>query len=224
MRAGEVIKVYIGDISRMDQESCRELMEIMPQSRIDKINKYKQDVDKKRSLAAMSLLINAARECGLSDFELAEADNGKPYFINSPDLHFNLSHSGQRVMCAMDEMPLGCDIQEMGSLKLEIAKRFFTPDEYNLLLYLKSKEEQKNMFYRLWTLKEAYIKATGEGLTRELNSFSFDIELNSHKLVAGINTEGYVFFEGARDNYRYAICSINKILKNKPIAIEEIVF
>ena len=218
------MKVYLADISNMSNESYLELLQMMPQSRIDKISRYKQDADKKRSLAAMALLINAAKYYGITNFDIVEESNGKPHFVKGTDLQFNLSHSGEKVMCTIDTHPVGCDIQEMGEIKLAVAKRFFSQEEYELISSLNSKEEKKEMFYRLWTLKEAYIKATGEGLSRELNSFSFDIELNSQKLIKGINTDGYVFFEGSIDNYRYAICSNNMRLEKKPITIEEIIF
>lgn len=95
---------------------------------------------------------------------------GKPVLrqLNSgaPMLHFNLSHSGDWAFCAVARgIEVGVDLERLGNCRdvLGIAQRFFAPEEAEALLAL-PEAERFQMFYRYWTLKEAYIKAQGRGI------------------------------------------------------------
>ena len=89
---------------------------------------------------------------------------------------YNLSHSGSFVMCAAetDEIPsrVGCDLQQMGTLRMKIAERFFCREEYLTVLEGRTEEEQKELFYRYWVLKESFLKATRKGMALPMDSFS----------------------------------------------------
>ena len=89
----------------------------------------------------------------------AFADNG---------LAFNLSHSQGLGLCAVNcSRQIGVDleyIRPMSDLET-LAKRFFLPREYEMLRSL-SPSEQQEVFFRYWTCKEAYLKATGDGLAQ----------------------------------------------------------
>ncbi|MCS7306282.1 MAG: 4'-phosphopantetheinyl transferase superfamily protein [Thermoguttaceae bacterium] len=98
---------------------------------------------------------------------------------NSPDLvpalEFNLSHTEGMIICALSlEASLGIDVEDTTRPVefLPLARRFFHPTETALLESLPP-EQLPLAFYRLWTLKEAYLKAVGAGLTASLDSFSF---------------------------------------------------
>lgn len=117
----------------------------------------------------------------------ARTDKGKPYLLDS-DLQFNLSHSGHWVALAVARgLSLGLDLetrQRQHSL-LEIAQRYYHPLEQTQLQSL-PKEQQADYFYRLWTLKEAALKAIGAGISAGLDKVCFasdDIHqgaLNAH--------------------------------------------
>ena len=71
-------------------------------------------------------------------------------------------------------IPYGLDIQTTSpphSDVLRIARRFFPLDEYELLAAIKDRENQLELFFRLWSIKEAYLKYCGCGLRADLNSF-----------------------------------------------------
>lgn len=90
-----------------------------------------------------------------------------------PPLHFNLSHSQEFALYAFAwGREMGIDLEfkrEMPDL-MEIAQRFFSPSEYGVLASLAA-GEQADAFFRCWTRKEAYLKASGEGLSRPLDAF-----------------------------------------------------
>lgn len=93
---------------------------------------------------------------------------GKPRLSGYP-LHFNLSHSGDYVLCAASDREIGVDIQKLQTLdELGLARRYFTSGEYEILQGLGDDRERSRLFFRLWTRKEAYGKLTGEGITQTL--------------------------------------------------------
>lgn len=89
--------------------------------------------------------------------------NGKPFLPGYPDFHFSLSHSGEWVVCAAGEYPLGIDLEQVRELRRGIAERYFSTEECGLLA-----GQPPDAFFTFWTLKEAAVKATGEGLARGL--------------------------------------------------------
>ncbi len=89
--------------------------------------------------------------------DITISDRGKPQV---PGLHFNLSHSGDFVVCATGEAPLGCDIQRHHPARLH---RFLSQSERRALEAL-TEPGRGELYTRLWTLRESYLKMTGEGL------------------------------------------------------------
>ena len=93
---------------------------------------------------------------------------------------FNFSHSGTYVMCAvcMDgrsvegrKVRVGCDVEKIGQLKMNIAMRYFCKEEYGTIKEAGSDEEKTDLFFRYWVLKESFMKATGKGMALPANSF-----------------------------------------------------
>ena len=101
-------------------------------------------------------------------------EHGKPTLV-SHDWQFNLSHSGDWLVLALCQQgPLGVDV-EMGLRQrpvLPLAQRFYAPEEYQWLLALPSRE-QTSAFYRLWSRKEAVLKAQGAGIAAGLDKVRF---------------------------------------------------
>lgn len=96
-------------------------------------------------------------------------EGGKP-FLEAPysDFHFNLAHSEEWVVCAVDKQPVGIDVQLMEPIDLNLAKNVLAPYAYRYYLSLPH-EKRPDYFYDLWTLRESYLKLVGKGMT-EINS------------------------------------------------------
>src|SRR5690242_6794243 len=114
-----------------------------------------------------------------SFWQVVKGEFGKPTLIGSGTarcLRFNISHTRGFVACAIAHEDVGVDVEASDrSTDLDIAARFFAPEEVQLLKSV-ALEHRARIFFRFWTLKEAFIKATGEGLSRPLNSFSFKLD------------------------------------------------
>ena len=140
--------------------------------------------------------------------EIAVAQGGKPYLANYPDIYFNLSHSGEWAVCAISESPVGVDIQHCDEGRRDVASRFFHREEIRYLDGLPQFRRDEG-FYRLWALKESFVKATGRGLDLPLRSFWVDIRRGRPQIDCG-NIEGqYKLFEldfPADPEYRLAVC------------------
>ena len=189
------LSLYTRDISYLsDRKLFDELLLCVPASRRDKIMRYRFERDRMLSLGAW-LLLGEALDTYVSclpsgvgsdtsplsflrnhpDFtglEPSITEEGKPYFPEYPDLHFNISHSGTYVMAAVSGMPCGCDIQTITHADMALAERFFAPEETSLIRNEPEGPSRDLLFTRIWTLKESYIKAIGRGLSVPLDSFA----------------------------------------------------
>jgi 4'-phosphopantetheinyl transferase len=109
---------------------------------------------------------------GADELSRKSGEHGKPYFCDHPEIRFNISHSGDIIMCAVSDFEVGVDVQlrEVRSIDL-VARKIFSPDEYEKYLESPDREE---LFFRRWVMVESYLKWTGEGITRELNGIYLD--------------------------------------------------
>jgi 4'-phosphopantetheinyl transferase len=145
--------------------------------------RFKFAADRDSYVAAHALLrvmLSEQAEIAPEDWRFVVAKQGKPEIDPSfgrPDLRFSLSHTRGMVACAVGlGHDLGVDVEaERQTLPvLEMAHRHFSPAEAKLVASAPP-AERNHVFYRLWTLKEAYVKATGEGIAAALDSFSFSL-------------------------------------------------
>jgi 4'-phosphopantetheinyl transferase len=114
----------------------------------------------------------------LSGLALIADAYGKPRLAVPPSLGFNLSHCGDVALLAIGHgIELGVDVEALRPRPraLQLAQRYFTPDEAAALAIL-SEDERQQAFYRLWTAKEAVLKALGRGLAFGLNRVGFRLE------------------------------------------------
>lgn len=86
---------------------------------------------------------------------------GKPHFVETPDIHYNVSHSAEAIAVAMASRPVGVDIERIGRYDPRIVARLFTTRER---MFVESDPELTELrFCALWTRKEAHAKWSGEG-------------------------------------------------------------
>lgn len=121
--------------------------------------------DKNRSLwAELFARWRLAEATGLSpaEIEISHDEKGKP-FCKSPPLSVSLSHSGPYIAVAVGKSAVGVDVERKRKISLAVSRRWFRPEEHEFLTSL-PEEERARAFFRFWTLKEAALKYTGEGL------------------------------------------------------------
>jgi len=138
--------------------------------------------DRTHYIAAHSLLRSCLSQiAGSRDWRFTIDRFGKPEIeppIDEPPLRFSLSHSHGIVACAIARgFPVGIDVETVGyDLPfMEIARNYFSEREYEALLAIE-RTKRAESFHRIWTLKEALVKAIGLGLSLPLKEFSFDVD------------------------------------------------
>lgn len=186
------MKIFLTNISDMDEDSFNKGLKLVPEYRREKVMRYRFKEDSRRSLAAGLLLNYATKvysicykeavsdtgiiQVGITDlinkydstfdYEIEYVSNGKPVYRNQ-DIHFSLSHSGSYVVCAVSDKNIGVDIEGIRRNAIKVAKRFFTTAECEWI------GSDVHRFSRIWTLKEAYAKLTGDGIAAAVSRAEF---------------------------------------------------
>lgn len=201
-------RLYLADTAPLADEALfRELYRRATPARRAKVDGYRFPKDQRLSLAAGALLHHALAEAGVIDPVFTRGPQGKPALAGREDVHFNLSHAGQRVLCAVSDRPVGCDVEQIVPIELEVARRFFAPEEYARLLAEPTPEGRQVLFYRLWTLKESFMKATGLGMALPLDAFAVDPDARPIRVRQGVCPGDWYFREyDPGDGYRCAVC------------------
>ena len=182
-------RIYYENITPyLDKSYFDECMKRVTQKRREKVQALGDISSRARSLAAGMSLVKATRELGIEqELEfISIGTHGKPDFRDGCGWHYNLSHSGDYVMLAVADKPVGVDIQQIKPLARDIAGRFYSCDEIEYLKSISSDNSSKEYleaFYRIWCLKESYVKCSGEGLGHGLNSFSVIERLDNSEII-----------------------------------------
>ncbi len=156
-----MIRTWIADITPLYEAECYgHFYRGLPQFRKDKADRLKFQKDRAQSVGVWALLERVRERHGTAETAV-----------------FNLSHSGDYVICSVDMegkgrgIRVGCDIEKVGIADLRLARRFFCRAEYEDIEQQRTPEEKNERFYRYWVLKEAFMKATRRGMALEMSSF-----------------------------------------------------
>ncbi len=143
----------------------------------------------------------------------SKSANGKPFFPAYPDFHYNISHSGDYVVCAYSAQPIGIDIQQIpdrARRASSIAGHFFSDREVAALQDLPD-FEMRRLFTRFWTSRESYIKLTGRGLAEPFKSFYPDLSAGRIYSDNERSREIYITECKAPEGYCISTCSYTPI-------------
>ncbi|WP_226701677.1 4'-phosphopantetheinyl transferase family protein [Priestia aryabhattai] len=193
------------------------------QARIEKIRRIE---DIKSTIISELLIRMFIKKIYNEKTTISYTEFNKPYLLTHPNIHYNVSHSGNYIICGVDNCSIGVDIELIENnieSNLDIAKHFFNKDEYNYLLG-SPEYRQNELFYELWTLKESFIKLLGEGLHVDLNSFNIHME-KCIKVKSDLNMPFYFRLYELDEKYKMAVCSTNNIFPDELIKVsaEELV-
>ncbi|MGD1917469.1 MAG: 4'-phosphopantetheinyl transferase family protein [Pleurocapsa sp.] len=163
---------------------------------IARANKFRFPQHKRRFIAARSILrqlLSNYLNISPNNIKFDYGDRGKPKIIESNtanSLQFNISHSQEYALFGFTTSNLiGVDLEYLREMPdaVKIAQRFFSPREFDLIKNL-TPQQQSQVFFKLWTAKEAYLKAIGIGLSGSLSSVDIDFTLdNNNTLILAIN-------------------------------------
>jgi len=123
-------------------------------------------------------LLSRYLDCSPAELPLHYSATGKPE-LRPPTFDFSISHTQDRLVVLLSlEGPVGIDLESLHRQLpwQKLAERFFCPEEAATLAAAPSDEARRQAFLRLWTRKEAFVKATGKGIADQLKTFRVDQE------------------------------------------------
>lgn len=157
--------IYLNDdIAQVDVERW---LPMLSEQRRQRVVEYRHDLGRRTSLAAYLLLCEGLRrEYGIAEppvFALGE--HGKPAIVGHDDICFNMSHCRGAVICAIDRWPIGADIEMVRTWNERLARYTMSDEE----LVAAGQSDRKDVaLTRLWTMKEALQKRSGEGIRSDM--------------------------------------------------------
>ena len=159
------------DISASECDRLWQFLSVDERSRAER---FKREYLKRNFIAARGNLRESLATrlgCAPKKIEFSYSDHGKPYIHNNQCVYFNLSHSQDFAIYAVcSDREVGIDLEYVNpQCDVDgIANRYFLPSEQKIIQSLSDRDKYL-AFYRAWTLKEAYGKATGEGIANILD-------------------------------------------------------
>lgn len=171
---GELV-VVVADLD-VSGERLAEMRAAFSRPELERYGSFAHDQHRFRWGAARGTLrevLGAALGEAPAGIAIRYGAHGKPYV---PGLCFNISHSGGRAAIALAQVEVGADIELPRPRRTDdIARRFYAPGEIERLFALADAGARQAEFFRLWTCKEAFLKATGEGLSRSTRSYEIEL-------------------------------------------------
>lgn len=147
-------------------------------------------------------VIEANNQC--FNYEIAYNSQGKPYFLSFREIFFNISHSSNYVVCAIGDKPVGIDIEKARKGRQNLAKRFFDISEAEWIKECDSDQR----FFRIWTLKEAYGKATGQGVLDILDKIVYRLEKGKMKAYMCGLPQNFTIVEKEVDGFSLSVIQL----------------
>jgi 4'-phosphopantetheinyl transferase len=162
----------------LDEQAAKACAGVLCDEERDRLQRFKFERHRREYLATHALARNALSHYSSvppEALQFSANEYGKPAIYPPCNLHFNLSNSLGLVVCLIGkgaEVGVDIELQERADAIAEVGPTMFSPQELIQLHALPDAEKPERCL-RLWTLKEAYIKARGMGLALPLDKFSF---------------------------------------------------
>ena len=178
-----MVAVWSMRTDQVGTADCCRWLAILDRDEHERADRFHFERDRRDYVAAHALLRSMlAFHLGqpASTWQFATGAFGKPAIAGSfrvPDIDLSLSHTRDLVAAAVaSHCAVGVDVEKIDRAKADfnLAPTYFAPAEVEILRRTPPRE-QVACFFRLWTLREAYLKATGAGLGTPLDSFAFTL-------------------------------------------------
>ena len=196
-------RVYLLDIRQITPSRYKLLCCCAKKSVRERAERYKFREDRVRCLAGDYLVTELfVRQTGIprEKIEKGFSDYGKPYIRNDPGFHFNLSHSGDYVACAVSDHPVGIDIQQIVAMKRSYGERIFSPRELAEACLEENQDLSEQMIEK-WAYKESFAKLKGMGILLPFD----EITIAPGGVIRSDGECETCFFQRKRVNRRYCL-------------------
>ena len=182
-----MVKIYIGDV----------------RGKVPQGGGQKREAEHRAGIELLRRGVSALYGVEVTEERIERGPYGKPYLMDHPDIHFNISHSGRIAVCAVGRGPLGVDVEWIRSYSLGLIKRVLSEKEKKQMDIWKE-ENKGEAFFRFWTLKESCVKAMGCGITVPLNKIEFTLT-GKDGIISG--PEGWYFYQIKEGEMILSLCT-----------------
>ncbi|MEM1153039.1 MAG: 4'-phosphopantetheinyl transferase superfamily protein [Pseudomonadota bacterium] len=185
------VAIYLMRPDAVSDEQLPLLRSMLSDSELQRNQRYARASIRRRDVVCRGVLrqlIAGRLQCAPGELELLEGDHGKP-LLSKKELFFNYSHSGDYAAFALCwDAEVGVDIERVRERTdgMAIAKSQFANSEYQSLLRTPN-ISQRQRFFQYWTVKEAFLKARGDGIAGGLNTFSIGIDEDPPRITVSFN-------------------------------------
>ena len=191
-----------------DPELLNDYWNILSNDEISRGERFCFDRDRHRHLVTWALartMLSSYADISPKAWEFGNNQYGRPHIsgpASAPNLRFNLSHTRNLIACIVaPEFDVGIDVEDCrrNISGPAIARRYFSAREVAAFERL-TKNEQAAAFFEYWTLKEAYVKAVGRGISLGLARFSFELDDRSLRVDDPERRPPRISFDGLNDD------------------------
>ncbi len=205
-----------------DEETCEVFykdyhkhLSTLGKTKVDAISNFKNRSQSFFADIFSRAIISFYYQIPLSELQFSTTGKDKPVLTNQPDIFFNYSHSGKFILLGFGNHEIGVDVESERKNMIKVANRFFSEEEIEYLSSFHEKELDE-AFCNLWTIKEAYLKYIGTGLTKSLCSFTvkFDkreIFLFDEDTRLSLNIKLFKL----KNNFKAAICTTDNSISSE---------
>lgn len=159
------------------------------------------------------------KEFGRS-YTVTEEANQKPFLLEAPHIDFNISHTKGLVVCAIGNRNIGIDAELIRPFEERLLRRVCSNKEQDYVLEVDDIQVREERFFRLWTLKESFVKAIGRGIAFPLKDISFTIEENG---IIKSSVQGFKYAQvKVSQKYILSVCMSDLSMEERIMTYEEV--
>lgn len=207
---------FFDSLDTFTEEMCMQQLNRLPHERQLKVHRYKHWIDKKMSVISYLLLAYGVKhEHSITEpLRFGYRGNQKPYLLDFPNIHFNISHCEECVVVAISDQEIGIDVQNIVPYDPNVAAMVCSLQE---LQHLQESVEPEALFIRYWTLKESYLKMTGSGISDHMSQLDFSTSTDPSFYQYNCN-----FQQQLHPGYWMSICSLELPLQIHRLTLSDI--
>lgn len=154
-------------MAQITAEEINRLLPLASDDRRAEALRYKHLFGQFACLESYVMLRDMLESRGLSHpFRFGYNEHGKPFLIDHPDIHFNLSHCKNGIAVAVSDQPVGIDIESYHPVKEDLIRYTMNEEEQRII---NESDDPVRTFTAYWTKKEAVFKLRGTGITHDLH-------------------------------------------------------
>ena len=171
------------DMTQVTEAEVQRMLPLVDEQRRNEALKYKHLFGQFACLKSWLMLKELLKPLGINDLSMEYNEHGKPFLVNHPNVHFNLSHCKNGIAVVVDFSPVGIDIESFRRGNLALIKKTMNLAEAE---WIGSSADPVETFTQYWTKKEAVVKMRGTGLTDDLHRI---LDGDGYRLETHVNRE-----------------------------------